>query len=113
MKQGTIAWAILQMPNGQSKRRPVVIATPDNLIRSDAMIRVVGISGSYRPDDPDAIPIPWRPDGNIFTGLSRPSAISLALTDEMMFSALEPTDKWIGKPALIELLERLKQVGDR
>lgn len=113
LKQGTIATAMTLMPNGKSKVRPVVVVPPTHLIPTLPLIRVVGISCSYRPDDPDIIPLAWRPDGNIYTGLKRPSAISLALRDDVELSTLKPSDKWVGKAALIELLERLKGESNR
>src|SRR5882724_3914372 len=67
LRQGTIAWATILMPNGKRKRRPVVIATPTGSISSVSKIRVVGISHSFRSDDPDVVPLAWRQDGNIYT----------------------------------------------
>lgn len=107
LKQGMIAWATILLPNGKRKCRPVVIATPTELIRTSARIRVIGISASFRPDDPNVIPLRWRADGNIFTGLRKPSAISTALQDDVDPKILRPSDRWIGKPALIEMLERI------
>ena len=112
IRQGSIAWATTLLPNGKLKRRPVVIVPPTHLIRSLSKIRIVGISCSYRPDDPNIIPLAWRADGNIHTGLRKQSAISLALQDDIEPLKLDPTDGWIGKAALIELLERLKKTGD-
>jgi hypothetical protein len=107
LKQGTIAWASVRMPNGESKRRPVVIATPTKLIPSLNQLRVVGISASFRPHDPNVIPLAYRDDGNIHTGLKKACAISLALVDDVDKASLRPSKYWVGKAALIEMLERL------
>jgi hypothetical protein len=111
IRQGMITWATMLLPNGKTKRRPVVIVPPTALIKTLDRIRVVGISASYRPDDPNVIPLPWRTDGNIFTGLKEPSAVTLALQDLVDKKLLVPTTCWIGKAALIEMIERLKSAG--
>lgn len=109
LKQGSITTAIVTMPNGKKKARPVVIVSAPDRIKSGTKVLVVGISASYRPDDPNIIPLPWRDDGNIYTGLRKPSAISLALKDLIPYEDLVPTKWWTGKAVLIELLERLQQ----
>jgi hypothetical protein len=110
LKEGMISFAKVHHPTGGSKRRPVVIASPDSVIAKGENILVFGISGSYRPDDPNIIPLPWRDDGNICTGFRKPSAITLALKDLVESKILEPTKWWIGKPALIELRERVRKL---
>jgi hypothetical protein len=75
----------------------------------DEDICVVGISGSYRPEDPNVIPLAWRPDGKIYTGLKKPCAISLALRDTVPRQTLTPSNKWVGKAALIEMLDRISR----
>jgi hypothetical protein len=110
LKEGMISFATLPHPTGGSKRRPVVVASPGVAIATGEKILVFGISGSYRPDDPNVIPLPWRDDGNICTGFRKPSAITLALKDMVDSKILEPTKWWIGKSALIELRERVKKL---
>ena len=110
LKQGTIAIAAIRPPSGPIKRRPVVIATPTELIPGRQKVLVIGISGSFRPGDPDIIPVPYRDDGNVCTGFKRPCAISFALRDEIEKGELEITRCWIGKTALLELVKRLKKL---
>jgi hypothetical protein len=112
LKQGMITWATTLLPNDNRKRRPVVIVPPTALIANLEKIWIVGISTSFHPNDPDIIPLPWRTDGNICTGLKRQSAITLALQDILDKELLTPTTHWIGKAAMIEMIERLKSMGD-
>jgi hypothetical protein len=107
LKQGSIAWGPMLLPNGKIKERPLVIATPTGQIPTSDTLRVVGISTSYRPNDPKIIPLAFRDDGNIYTRLRRPCAISLALVADIDKSSLRPSDGWVGKAALIEMLEKL------
>jgi len=99
-------------PRGQTKFRPVVVFTPDDLIATSSALEVVGISTSYYPSDPDCIPLPWRMDGNIHTRLRRDCAACLNLLGTIPKDGFEPvgflkqTDA-----ALVELLARLKASG--
>ena len=79
VRQGTIGRAWVTPPRGPRKFRPVVVYTPDPLIDTSSTIDVVGISTSYYPQDPDCIPLPWRADGNIHTGLRSDCAACLNL----------------------------------
>jgi hypothetical protein len=49
LTQGTIAWVTITPQRGISKRRPVVIYTPTELIAVREKVGVIGISGSYYP----------------------------------------------------------------
>jgi hypothetical protein len=91
LREGMISFATIPHPTGGSKRRPVVVASPDSVIARGENILVFGISGSYRTDDPNIIPLPWRDDGNIGTGFRKPSAITLTLKDMVASEILEPT----------------------
>ena len=89
-----------------------MVFTPDELITTSAALGVVGISSSYYPSDPDCIPLPWRADGNIHTGLRVDCAACLNLLGTVQKEGFEQvgflkqTDA-----ALVELLARLKAGG--
>ena len=40
--QGSIVWAVVQAPNGERKRRPVVVVTADSEIQTNTAFRVRG-----------------------------------------------------------------------
>jgi mRNA-degrading endonuclease toxin of MazEF toxin-antitoxin module len=113
LKQGMIVRARIVPPRGEAKPRPAVVCTPDALIPTESRILVVGISGSYYPDDPTIIPLPWRDDGRIMTRLRKPSAISLTLYQFVDPAELQRGPGYIPDSVLAELLAKLRERGVR
>jgi hypothetical protein len=111
LRQGMIVRACIVPPRGQAKPRPAVVCTPDALIPVQAKILVVGISGSYYPDDPTVIPLPWRDDGRIMTRLRKPSAICLKLWEFVDPAEIQRGSGYIPDSVLAELLVKLRKQG--
>ena len=113
LRQGDIVTVRVVPPRGDPKIRPALIYTPTDLIDPTRPIDVVGISTSYRPEDPDCIPLPWRPDGNVPTRLTRDSALCLDLLASVDAAAITATGGYLpqSNPAFPELLRRLRVLG--
>lgn len=113
LRQGTIVYATMISPRGESKPRPCIIYTPDNLIPLSETVGVVGITTSYRPGDPKYIPLPWRDDGRIHTRLKRQSAITFDLMAEVDKSRLRPTGGCLlqDEAAFVAMLAELKRLS--
>lgn len=113
-RQRDIVQVVVTPTRGKPKRRPAMIYTPTPQIPGAAVIDVVGISTSHRPGDPDCIPLPWRADGNVPRRLRRDSALCLDLLDHVGPDELEPVPGAYlpeTSPAFVELLKRLKALG--
>lgn len=105
---------VITPPRGKAKPRPALVFTPTELMPAFNDVGVVGISTSYRPDDPDCIPLPWRPDGRVPTRLTRDSAMCLNLVAFVPKSALRPIPGAFlpaDSAAFVELLRRLTLMG--
>ena len=113
LRQGDIVYVVVVPARGEPKARPALIYTPTDQIPTSATVGVVGISTSYRPDDPDSIPLPWRRDGNVPTRLTRDSAACVNLLASVDPAMVRPTGGYLPQtdPAFPELLRRLKVLG--
>jgi hypothetical protein len=112
LKQGSIVIAPIVPDAGRIKPRPAVVLTPTNLIATEPQIEVIGVTGSYYPDDPLCFALPWTPDGRGPTRFARPSAAKLTLVQRFPRAKLWPTDGYVPRPALDELLMRLTRHAD-
>ena len=104
--------ATVRPQRGETKRRPAVVVTPPMSIAGAATLRVVGISTSYRPEDPDVVPLGWRNDGRIHTRLRRDSAATAALGDDVPVADLELTGGHLNKSELVSLLDIVKRLAE-
>ena len=111
LTQGDIVMATVRPLRGEVKRRPAVLVTPTPLIAGAATLKVVGISTSYRPDDPHIVPLGWRSDGRIHTRLRRDSAATAALTVDVPAADIEATGGHLSQSERIELLGLVKRLG--
>ncbi len=76
LQQGSIVWARVVAPNGETKERPVLIITADSEIAEDAPIVGLAITTSFGdPPPPNHFPLPWSRTGGVATGLRRRSAV--------------------------------------
>ena len=103
IRQGTIVQVVID------KRRPAVVYTPDDLIASSEELDVAGISGSYYPDDPDQIPLPYHKGAT--TRLTKPSSIQLNLLKTVKKADVLPSRAFVGKGEMAELLKKLRERG--
>jgi hypothetical protein len=114
-RQGDVVRAYIVPPRGEAKWRPAIIYTPTELIAQQSKLDVVGVTGTFFPEDPDYIPLPWSPDGKASTRLTRLCAISLQLTASVDKEHLEHTGGYLPRtsPAFIELVAQLKRRSGR
>ena len=113
VRQGATAWAALIPPKGKKVvNRPCVIITPDELIATSEVIQVIGISHSFRPDDPDMVLLPWHADGKCSSGLIMPSAAMICWVCSVKKVDLKIQGN-IPKAHLIEILDRLTEYLSR
>lgn len=98
-------------PRGEPKWRPAVVYTPTALLADASTVDVVGISGSYYPDDPDQVPLPWRMDGNCPTRLTRPSSVQLNLTATVLIEHVRTSPAFVPRKYLDEVLAKLVERG--
>jgi mRNA-degrading endonuclease toxin of MazEF toxin-antitoxin module len=105
--------ANLADPRGQVKRRPSIIATSTDAIRSEQPFVVIAVSTSY-PDPPpeDHVELPWNADRRrVRTRLNRRCA---AVITWLRTITSEDVDDFAGEvpPALmITILQKLKATG--
>ena len=111
LRQGTIATAYIVPPRGETKYRFGVVYTPDEIIATSGNIDLVAISSSCYPDDPDHIPLPWHPEGQVMTGLRKPCSIALAFTDSIAKENVTPPWGYVPRTVLAEMLAGLKRKG--
>ncbi len=90
-KQGDIVIATVRPAQGETKRRPAVVITPPSSMATAATLRIVGISASYRPEDPDVVPLGRRADWRIHTRLRRDSAAVATLGADVAVSDVAST----------------------
>jgi len=62
LKQGSVVIAPIVPDAGRIKPRPAILLTPTPLVRSEPQLELVGVTGSYYPDDPLYFELPWTPD---------------------------------------------------
>jgi hypothetical protein len=96
---------------GDPKTRYCVVYTPDSIIAGASHIDVVMISKSFWPGDPNCIPLPFHPDGNVCTKLQKPSAIILAETASVERASVTPTWGYIPAAELTSLISGLKRLS--
>jgi mRNA-degrading endonuclease toxin of MazEF toxin-antitoxin module len=103
--------ANVRPPRGEVKRRPAVVVTPTPLIAAATTLQIVGISTSYRPEDPDVVPLGWRSDGRTQTRLRRDSTATATLRDDVPVPDLESTGGHLSKSELLSLLDILRRLA--
>ena len=108
--EGDIVVAAIRPPRGEVKRRPGVVVTAADLGDANATVTVVGITTSYRPDDPEVVRLGWRADGQIHTRLRRDSAAAASLTNDVAVGDLQPTGGHLSKAELKALLALLRDL---
>jgi len=111
IRQGTIVQAFIVPPRGEPKWRPAVVYTPTALLAAASIVDVVGISGSYYPDDPEQVLLPWRADGNCPTRLTRPSSVQLNLTASVPIEHVRPSAAYVPGKELQKVLVKLAERG--
>jgi hypothetical protein len=111
MRQGDVAIATIRPPRGEVKVRPAVVVPADAMLVPGAVVRLAGISTSYRPDDEFVVPLPFRPDGNIYTKLRRDSAACAELADNADFADITATGGYVSKADRLRPLELMIKAG--
>src|SRR5687767_4167604 len=76
LSYGDIIWADVRDRHGNTKRRPAIILTPTDLIRSDGELLLMAITTTFaKPAPAWHVPLPWNPDPRkVMTRLARRSA---------------------------------------
>lgn len=112
IQQGTIVKAWFTPTRGKRKYRVAAVYTDDRMLQDAVWVEIVMISGSYREDDPDCIPLPHRDDGQVPTRLRKPSAICLRETNIVAIADVEPTGGYVPRHQIAEMLKGLKNRGN-
>jgi mRNA-degrading endonuclease toxin of MazEF toxin-antitoxin module len=106
-----IVIASVRMKTGGDKPRTAMVFTPDSIIPTATHLDLIAITSSYRPDDPDAIPLPWQPDGRGPTRLKKDSAAVADETDLVPIAEIQKTWGYVPARQLAAVLTRLKVLG--
>jgi mRNA-degrading endonuclease toxin of MazEF toxin-antitoxin module len=106
-----IVIAPVRMKAGGGKPRTAMVYTPDAAIPAATHLDLVAITGSYRPDDPDAVPLPWQHDGRGPTRLKKDSAVVADETDFVPVTEIQRTWGYVPAKQLAAVLARLKVLG--
>jgi hypothetical protein len=112
LKQGSVVIAPIVPDAGRIKPRPAILLTPTPLVRSEPQLELIGVTGSYYPDDPLYFELPWTPDGRGPTRFARPSAAKMTLVQRFPKAKIWATDGYLPKQVLEKLLIRLKEYAD-
>ena len=112
LRQGSIVIAPIVPDAGRIKPRPAIVLTATNLLAAEPQIELIGVTGSYYPDDPLYFELPWTPDGRGPTRFARPSAAKLTLVQRFPKAKIWPTDGYLPRPVLDRLLARLKEYAE-
>lgn len=76
LEQGSIVWASVTDPRGNTKHRPLVILTHTSEIILNEPIVAAPITTTFPNPAPDyCVPIPWYRGGHPVTGLTKRSAV--------------------------------------
>lgn len=109
--QGMIVFVGFTTQRGEQKRRPAVIYTPDDFIPNQTTLGVACITTSCYESDPDCVPLPWHPTGNVSTRLRRQSWVAVDETNEIDKLLVTPTAGYVPDQVMIEVLAQLKARG--
>lgn len=111
--QGSIVWADVADPRGQTKRRPLVILTASGEVLLDAPIVGVAITTSFpEPPPHEYIELPWHPRGHPATRLRRRSAAACHWLVRLQPSDIVETKGYVPTRVLIEILARVRQLNE-
>ena len=112
IRQGDVVIAPIRPDAGQAKPRPAIVISPDHENAVSPHVVVVGVTGSFFPNDPVYMPLPFHPQGRTATTFTRPCAAKLTWIERFEKGSVLKTRGFLPKPHLLALLRRLQQLAD-
>lgn len=113
IRQGDVVIAPLRPDGGQTKPRPAIVISPDDENSKNPHVDVIGVTGSFWPDDPLYVPLPFHPQGRTATTFTKPCAAKLTWIERFSQANVTRTRGYLAKPALIILLQRLRDLAEK
>ncbi len=111
LQQGSIVWAAVSDPNGNVKRRPLVIVTSSSEIILDEPIVASPLTTSFPSPAPrNYVEVPWDPRGHPSTRLRRRSAVVCDWGPiELRPSDIESIEGFVPTKYLTVILKRISE----
>jgi len=113
IQQGSIPWANIRSPNGQVKKRPIVVLTATDEIVLDEPLVGVAVSTLVSEPLPDGhIEIPWQVNGHPATRLRRRSVAVCNWLIQVTRSELEPTEAYVPSKTLLAIIQAVRRLNE-
>jgi hypothetical protein len=111
LEQGRIIWAPLPDSSGRSKkRRPDIIVTQTLDIKPDEPIVVVAATTKFAvPAPEDHVLLPWHPQGQVRTGLRKPTAAVCSWLFEIRQTDIESLGGIVPPALMLEIVTKVKE----
>lgn len=111
LQQGSIVWAAVSDPNGNVKRRPLVVVTNSSEIILDEPIVASPLTTSFPSPAPrNYVEVPWDPRGHPSTRLRKRSAVVCDWGPiELRPSDIESIEGFVPTKYLTVILKRISE----
>jgi hypothetical protein len=113
IRQGSVVIAPIVPDAGRIKPRPAVVLTPDAEIATASELAVIGVTASFREDDPQYFELPWSASGNAKTGFRKRCAAKFTLVQKFAVDLLRPTGGCLSREKFAALIDALRRFAAR
>jgi hypothetical protein len=93
---------------GNPKKRPFIVLSADDAIRSGAMVRGIAVSSTFTdPLPPECVELPWHPQGRVSTGFRRRSVAVCNWAVSVPFEQVQASGTFVTARVIQKILDRI------